>query len=286
MPGSTRNVAAVLWTLAWTLGACASGEGGPPADPVARAHDRYLYPADLEQLVTTDLGAEDSAALVRDYIDRWIKQQLLLEVAERNLPDQLADIDRQAREYRESLLIDAYLQNWVEQNLDTAVRIDEVQAFYDEHRDQYVLAHDVYRLDYIVVEQGVVNYDSLTDWFANTGRYREQIDRFCALYCVDYFLDAELWYGPRELRRNFPGAEFDPSSLEGDGVIEVRSRDRIFLLRVRERRRSGEPGPLAYWRRDIEKRILNRRRRELVKETYRDLYLEGGRREQFEIYTP
>lgn len=285
--------ARTLFPAWWALGlllplwsACSPEQDSPEGEALARVHDRYLYADDLSGIAFGELSPEDSAALVGDFIDRWIKQGLLLKVAEANLPDRLDDIEEQARAYRESLLTDAYLQEWLEQNLDTVVPASEIEAFYDAERAQFVLEQPVYRFDHVVVEQGVVNYDSLQLWFGNPERFQAELDRFCLLYCLDYHIDPQRWYGPRELKRSFPGVDFDPEQLRTERVVEIRHQERLILLRLRERRASGEPGPLNYWKDDIRQRILNKRRREQVKQTYRDLYLEGQRREQFDIYTP
>jgi hypothetical protein len=283
-----RRAARPCWPvlLLLLMGACRPEASSPQGEALARVHDRYLYAEDLSGIAFGELSPEDSAALVEDFIDRWIKQGLLLKVAESNLPDRLAEIEEQANAYRESLLTDAYLQEWLDQNLDTVVPEEALEAFYDAERAQFVLQHPVYRFDYVVVEQGVVNYDSLQGWFSDPERFQEELDRFCLLYCVDYHIDPQRWYGPRELKRSFPGVDFDPEALRNDRVAEIRHQERIILLRLRERRASGEPGPLAYWKDDIRQRILNKRRRDQVKQTYRDLYLEGQRREQFDIYSP
>lgn len=248
-------------------------------------YDRYLYPADLQGIVPEGTSAEDSAKLCLDFIDTWIKHHLLLQVASENLSTRLPDIEKQAREYRESLLIEAYLQQWSEQNLDTAISLQEIQAFYDENAAQFRLSEDVFRIDYVIAEPEKIERDSIRFWFRNLDRYREDLDRFCSISCIDYAVDGNQWYSLDDLRRNFPGdEEIAASALESSDWFEVPDADRMAMIRVRERKRKGEAAPLGYTRTDIGKRILNRRHRDLIKDTYRDLFIEGSKRNIFEIY--
>jgi hypothetical protein len=256
----------------------------PAEQPIARVYDRYLYAADLKGIVPEGTSSEDSAKLVLDFIDTWIKSNLLLQVASENLSGQLAEIDRQASEYRETLLIEAYLQEWSNQNLDSAIAIEEIQAFYDENLDQFKLSENVYRIDYVIAEPEKIEPDSIKIWFRNLKKYQDALDRYCSISCIDFKVDGGKWYSRDDLRRNFPGNEVDPASLEASDWIEIVHQDRISMIRVIERKAKGDQAPLPYCRTDISKRILNRRHRELIKETYRDLFIEGSKRNTFEIY--
>jgi len=273
--------AAFLGLVLWS--ACQSNTR-PSEKPVARVYDRYLYPEDMRAIVPEGTRPEDSAKLCQEFIDNWIKHQLLVEVASENLSGQLSEIERQAKEYRESLLIEAYLQQWVEQNLDTAMSNEQIQTFYDEHAEQFRLPETVYRIEYAIGEAGKIDPDSIRFWFRNIERNKGNLDRYCSNACIDYQVNGGKWYSRDDLGRNFPGEDIAPERLEAADWIQINDQDRIALFRVLERKRKGEPMPLSYCRTDISKRILNKRHRDLIKSTYRDLYIEGGKRDHFEIF--
>jgi len=273
--------AAIIGLTLWS--ACKSG-ARPEEEPIARVYDRYLYPDDLSGIIPSGTRPEDSARLSQDFIDNWVKHHLLVEVASENLSGRLSEIERQAKEYRESLLIEAYLQQWVDQNLDTAMSREQIQTFYDENAEQFRLQETVYRIEYAIGDAGKINLDSVRFWLRNMERNRGNLDRYCSSACIDYQVNGTKWYSQDDLERNFPGEDIQPERLEGSDWIQVNDQDRVALFRVLERKRKGEPMPLAYCRTDINKRIMNRRHRELIKATYRDLYIEGGKHDHFEIY--
>ncbi len=249
-------------------------------------HDRYLYPSELRSIVPEGTSKEDSARLCQDFIDNWIKHQLLLQVASLNLSGKLPEIDQQAREYRESLLIEAYLRDWTQQNLDTALSLEEIEVFYSENREQFLLQDAVYRVDFVIGEVGKIKPDSVRFWFRNLSRHQSALDAFCSRSCIDYSVDVARWYSMDDLRRNFQLSDFPQDKLEAREWIEIQDRDRLLMFQMREQRRKGEYAPMEYSRTDIYKRILNRRQRDLIKSTYRDLYIEGSKRNQFEIFEP
>ena len=64
-------------------------------EPVARVFDKYLYPRDLQDIIPSNISQSDSVIVARDFIEKWIKQQLLLTKAELNLTDPEKNVDKQ-----------------------------------------------------------------------------------------------------------------------------------------------------------------------------------------------
>ena len=256
----------------------------PEKKAVARVYDRFLYEDEVMALVPEGMSSEDSMARVNEFVTTWIERQLLLHVAERNLPERMEEIDRQANEYKESLMIDAYLSEYVGQRLDTAIGPTERQQYFEANRAQFVLRDDVYRVEYTVIEEGEQVLDSLIYWFERSDRYTEQAFAFCDEYCVDFRLEGGTWYSLEDLRRALPGLAIEPDEVSMNRTVQAQGEGRIFLLRFWEQRRQGEIGPIAYFEYDLERRLIDIRRREMVRQTYRELYIDGGKRKDFEIY--
>ena len=91
--------------------------------PVARVHASYLFESDLYGITPAGVIANGSTMLIRNYIDNWARQQLLLEKAKLNLAlnEFQSEIDKQIEAYRVSLIIHAYKQELIRQQLDTTI---------------------------------------------------------------------------------------------------------------------------------------------------------------------
>lgn len=269
------------------LASSCAQEGAPVQDPVARALDKYLYPGDISELTDDNLNPSDSAVIVGDFIDQWIKHQLILDVAEANLEaiGTLDEIDRQAQEFRETLLIEAYMRNWLASELDTAVGQEEIAQFYESNEGQFMLREDVFRMNYLTAPGIVANFDSALYWFEKAEQYRGDLERFCIQNNIRLYLDKETWFSLSDLRELLPDVEITEEMLIERDLLDLDSRNGRFVMQVNSRRIKGNEAPLAYVSHTIEQRILNSRRKELVKSTYRNLFIEGGKRNQYEIYT-
>ena len=79
-------------------------------DPVvAQVYQYKLYSSEVQSGMPIGLSQEDSLALVRDFIDNWVKEKLVLHEAERHLSPREKNFDREMMDYRNSLLAQRYL---------------------------------------------------------------------------------------------------------------------------------------------------------------------------------
>ena len=57
------------------------------AESIARVGKNYLYKSDIQNLVPAGTPKADSILIVKNFIDRWATQKLLIDAAERNLSE-------------------------------------------------------------------------------------------------------------------------------------------------------------------------------------------------------
>ncbi len=72
--------------------------------PVARVNQSFLYLDELKGIVPKDATATDSAARISSYVTSWIRKQLLLNEAAKNIDINEAEVERRVEEYRYSLI--------------------------------------------------------------------------------------------------------------------------------------------------------------------------------------
>ena len=72
----------------------------PKADDkvLAQVYNKVLYQSNLADMIPEYTTPEDSALIVKAYLQRWIREQLLMYEAERNIPKDL-NIDQLVRDY-------------------------------------------------------------------------------------------------------------------------------------------------------------------------------------------
>ena len=122
------------------------------AQSIARVGKSYLYKSDIATLVPAGTTKEDSLLLVRDFIDRWASQKLLIEAAERNLSDaKKREYNTLIKQYKIDLYTKAYIEEVVKRTVDTVVSQEELKKYYEENKENFRTNGTLVRLRYINV---------------------------------------------------------------------------------------------------------------------------------------
>ena len=99
-PLSKKNNISIIAFLWLALCFAASGCGllqrsdEPPNEPVARVYNKYLYRTDLVGLTGENTAQADSIELVNHYIDQWIRKNVVLEAARRQMPASMPEVEK------------------------------------------------------------------------------------------------------------------------------------------------------------------------------------------------
>ena len=120
---------------------------------VAEAGSAKLKRMDLDKVIPSGMNPEDSTRLARQYINMWALDQIFLERAEEQLSKVEMDVTQELETYRRSLLKFRYEQLYINERLDTMVTDDEVERYYEAHKDRFVLQRPVVKARFISISE-------------------------------------------------------------------------------------------------------------------------------------
>jgi len=108
-------------------------------EPIAKVGDKVLYFYEIKQSVPEYMFAKDSISVVRNYIDLWTRNQVLLDEAIRLRLDTNPVIKTRIEKATSDILI-AELRNQIQlNNITENISEEEVAQFYTTNRDMFVL---------------------------------------------------------------------------------------------------------------------------------------------------
>src|SRR5688572_11874339 len=119
--------------------------------PVARVNTAFLYKDELQGIVPPNATKEDSASWVEAYIDSWIRKQLLIQEASRKININEAEVERKILDYRYSIIAYEYQTQYIKQNLDTLVNAPEIEVYYKNNIDNFILKQNIIRATFMKV---------------------------------------------------------------------------------------------------------------------------------------
>ncbi|MGM0530703.1 MAG: hypothetical protein ACQER7_05070 [Bacteroidota bacterium] len=275
----------ILFILVFIIAGCQE-QNNNDKKPIAKIHDKHLYPSDLKGVIPEDKSEEDSSLIAKNYIDKWIKKQLLLEKAEKNLPEEQKDISKEIQEYRASLLIYRYQQELIDQKLDTVISNEEIENYYDENSSNFVLDKNLAKILYIKLPVNSPNIENVRRWYRSDEE--EDLDKLID-YCYQYadkFDDFDnQWIDFGSFIKNLPLEVSQPQRFfRNNKYIEERDGDILHFIRINDYTVRGSQAPMNYVRDKIENIIINKRKHQLLKRLENDIYNQALNHNEFVIY--
>ncbi len=261
------------------------GDGGREA--VARAADSYLYRDELAGIVAPSTPKEDSARLIEAYIDSWIRKQLLIQEASRKMDINEALVERKVLDYRYSIIAYEYEASYIRQHLDTAVSRAEIEKYYNDNIDNFLLKQNIVQGTFVKVAKTAPRTDRIKMlMFSNDENDAQELRSYCLSFSAAYHISDENWIVFDDLVRNSPLAEIPNKIqfLKSNPYYETSDDTYLYFMRVRQFRISDNVSPLEFVTDDIRNIILNKRKVELAKKLEEEVYKEASQEEEFEIY--
>ena len=244
---------------------------------IAKVYDTQLYESDLELLNTKDKNNQDSTSLITEYINNWIKQQLLLKKANDNLTDEQKDVQHQLDEYRNSLIIYLYEKELVRQRLDTTVSEKEIQEFYNANKNNFEQKSNILRLNYVKYDKKRVDNNLIRSVMQspNIDNNFAFID-FCQKNATNYFFKSSVWLEFNDLLKEVPIKTYDQEQfIQNNKYIEVFDDNYIYFVKILDFKIKNSISELPFVSATIKATILNNRKVKLMEELERKMMEEA-----------
>ncbi len=186
---------------------------------------------EVRRHVPAGLSGTDSTAFVAAFVDSWIDEQLLTEVAIEEIGD-TEEIDRLTEEYRRRLIMWEYRRLRVSGDTSLAISSDDVADYYAAHSSQMTLTEPMVRGIYIKIDDHSRQLPQVRKWYKSTKN--EDIDRLekvglnDAIH-YDYFRNK--WVPWKQIETKIP-TEIHASNLRKGFTLDFSAGGFTYLLSV------------------------------------------------------
>jgi hypothetical protein len=254
--------------------------------PVARVYNKYLYTSDLTGVIPGGISRDDSASIAKDFIEKWVRNQLLLDKAERNLTDEEKNVDKQIENYRSSLLIYTYQQSYIRQKLDTLVTDKEITDYYQQNQSNFILGETLIKGLFIKIPANTPDIYKLRQWYRSDDvESIKNMEGYCFRHATVFDHFDDKWVNLNNVIQILPaGSGFSQSTLSYRKYFETRDASYCYFLNVNEIAAAGTVSPIELVKNDIYNIILNKRKINLLHELESKIYLDAQNHELFNIY--
>ena len=246
------------------------------ADPVvAQVYQYKLYTSEVQAGMPSGLSQEDSLSLVRDFIDNWVKEKLVLHEAERYLSPKEKNFDREMTEYRNSLLMQKYLDKvWLKDTSNNAISDQEIVDFARSLDDRYTVEKEIVRVNYVKMPTQSNLLPKVREMLFDEGQRLEQKDVLVAMLgdSIEYLLDDDEWLYLDDLQ-NEVAFQIDVQKLAGNAQqIEKEVGENTVLLVILDYRSQRSVNETKEERAAASMLLTNQRRTQFINDYIQQLY--------------
>jgi hypothetical protein len=255
---------------------------------IATAFDYSLYQSDIIGIVPKGSSKMDSTTIIKNYINNWIRQKIVLHKAEKNLNSEQKDFAQQIEDYQNSLIIYTYESKLINQLLDTNVSNQDIQNYYNANSDNFQLKDNIIKVNYVKLElksplkAKIKNMLFSKKEDVNT---KNQLIDICTENAVNFYLDDDAWLLFDDLLKEIPIETYNQEAyLKSNRTIETKDDNFYYLINIKDFKTRESVSPLSFERDNIRNIIINKRKLELIQKMHKEVFDEATKNNDFKIY--
>jgi hypothetical protein len=272
------------------LNACRSekDKASEKEKPLAIAGTEELMPEDLKDMVISTGNPKDSAGSEIKSIEKWATDALFYQEALAKLAGDEMQIDRQVQEYKKSLVNYIYQTKIIEANLDTNVSREEIENYYNDNKNSFILKDNIIKVNYYKIPLKVPVLDKMKRFiYSAMPKDKEQLQSLCLQYAENFFVNDSTWLYLDDIKKEIPKLKDQSDLYIYQGRIMELSDDQFYYyLKIKDVKVKNSISPINFERQNIRSFIINRRKTQLI-EQYKQQLLEKAKAEKkFQVNPP
>jgi hypothetical protein len=245
---------------------------------LARFQNIYLNESHLINEIPLNLNKEDSAIFVKNYIHKWLVNQMIMDKSENMIPFEVTNVEKKINKYKMSLISYEFEQFYINKRLDTTINKSEINNYYESHLDDFVLNDYVVKCMYIKVpKHSKLVKEIKNNYFLKNEKMVDQIMKTSQSEEVSLYYNPEEWVFFDDLLKQIPILEkyskIDFIKKKKKVVLEY--NESVYFINVFDYIIKNGTSPLSFEENKIKSIILNQRAKNIRKRLRLDLYNDG-----------
>lgn len=254
---------------------------------VARVGDVFLYSFDLKEEFNGFKNKSDSLLKTRKFIDSWAKNQILLQLATRNLNnEELQDLENMILQYRFELFSKKYIQSVISNSYDTLVNNHEIDSFLLANKGIFNLNTPLYKVRFIHIPPNNVDLLEIQMSFQRFNQEDRSFLDSLSFQFNNYLLTDSIWLNKRDLisEVEFLNQQNVEKYLKKSKFFRVEDSLGVYLLYIDKLLKKGDPPPKILLKSTIRNIIIKQRKLKLTKKFEKGIINDAIKSKTYEIY--
>ena len=229
--------------------------------------------------IPSGLDPADSVRMFHRIVDSWVRELVLLDQARRNITD-MERIDRLVEAYRNSLIVNQYIESMGEQGA-ADVDEDRIRKYYEQYRDRMTLEQPLVKGAFLKVAKSDPQLDDLRHWMSEfSDEAVDKIEKSGLRQASRYEYFRDEWHEFGVIAEQIPYRFTDADAfVKAHRNFETEESGSVYLLHISEYLPTGSEMPYDFAKLKIAEILrsenVNAYTDKLISDIYRQSVKEG-----------
>lgn len=271
---------AVYIVVIFTLLSCNGNTDKEAEIPIAIAGEKQLKKSEYLKFNFLSNAVNDSLYISKKLIENWAKDELFYQEATQKLLPEDLNVEEEVERYRKELINYRYEIKLIENNIDTTITKEEVQAYYDANRDNFILKDNIAKVNYFKIPLASKALDKIKkSIYSQNPIDKEVLKSLCLQYADNYFINDSTWLLLEDIKKEIPQLREMPEyNFYAGRYFEFTDSLDYYYLKIKEIKVKNGLSPVNFEASNIRKIILNQRKMKLIRQ-YKEQIMEKAKSE-------
>lgn len=265
------------------LGLCSCKSASPEdkntvSKLVAKAGNENLYLDEFNENFMSTGIIKDSSYYAKKSIELWATEALFYQEALDKLNDEELQIEKQVQNYKKTLVSYIYQTKIIEANLDTSITKAEIEAYYNAHRDNFILKENIIKVNYLKIPlkaQGLEKIKRLLK--SAVPKDKEQLKVLYMQNAENFFMNDSTWLFLEDIKKEIPSLKDQADfNLSPGRTLELADETYYYYLKIKDVKVKNALSPINFERQNIKKFLINNRKTQLINE-YKQILMDKAK---------
>ena len=243
------------------------------SEPIVELYDQKLYYDEIiNELPVNEI---DTRYFIDNYVNLWIRENLLLNNAKINLPSKQKIIDKKTKDYYNRLLIHKYQKELISQKIDTNISDNKILEYYVKNKENFILKNEIVKINFISLKKSAPNLEKLRTVFFENLDF-EFVNEYCNQFADKFYLFDTTWVYFNEILQYLPNdilKEREYLTNIKNNIFE--DEENFYFLKIFDKKEIGELSPITLVKENIRSTIVNENKLRYLNELDNQLYMQA-----------
>lgn len=210
----------------------------------------------------------DSINEKNEFVDQWIENEVFKAEMKELYPEDWKLIQLRASNYSGDLAKFYLEENELKKKLDTIVSINEINEYYNSHKDEFVLHDYIVKAMYLKIPNGVdfKSKNIQQKYLLKNDKDVIEVNSYAKLYAVNFYYNDSTWVYFNDLTKDIPLTKYNTDNIVLNRTKTYFSDDNYtYFLNIIDYNLKDEAPPVDFLQNEI-KSIIVANRLQLLKE--------------------